>query len=159
MKFRVKSAVSDLHVADARYQQECKTNFLHSSYLVRLAKTFEKDIDNALPCVIKFMKANEKEIWNSVEVHKIYYDKRGYKINRRNVANTLKDHFSDSLVVLSSPVVASILTFRKSCYFRLQHSNDIDDTDVKVFAERIKTETEKRDRTLYKIQFDSNTIC
>ena len=28
-----------------------------------------------------------------------------------------------------------------------------------MFAERIKTETERTDRILYKIQFDSNTTC
>ena len=37
-----------------------------------------------------------------------------------------------------------------------KYSND---KDVKEFAERIKTETERTDGTLYKIQFDSNTIC
>ena len=75
------------------------------------------------------------------------------------MTNALKNHFGDSLVVLSSPGVASILTFRKSCHFRLQNDNDIDDKDVKEFSEHIKTETERTDRTLYKIQFDSNTLC
>ena len=76
-QFRVESAVSDLHAADARYRQECKTNFLHSSYLDRLAKTPENDIDIALPCVIKFMKANGKERRNNVEVLKISSENRG----------------------------------------------------------------------------------
>ena len=40
-----------------------------------------------------------------------------------------------------------------------KYSNDIDDKDVKEFAERMKTETERIYRTLYKIQFDSNTVC
>ena len=75
------------------------------------------------------------------------------------MANSLKNHFGDSLVALSFPGVASILTFRKSCHFRLQNSNDVSDKDVKEFAERLKTETERTYRTLYKIQFDSNTIC
>ena len=131
VKFRVESAVSDLHASDARYHQECKTNFLHSSYLDRLAKTFENDIDIALPCVIRFMKANEKEMRNTVEVHNIYYENEGYKLNRRNLTNALKNHFGDAFVILSSPGVATILTFRKSCSFHLQNNNDIDDKDVK----------------------------
>ena len=45
VKFRVESAVSDLYAADARYHQECKTNFPHSSYLDRLTKTSNNDID------------------------------------------------------------------------------------------------------------------
>ena len=112
VKFKVESAASDLHAADARYDQECKTNFLYSSYLDRLAKTSENDIDIALPCVIKFMKANEKEMWNSVEVHNIYSKNGGHKLQRRNLVNTLKNHFGASLVVLSSPGLASILTFK-----------------------------------------------
>ena len=51
VKLNLESAASDLHAADASYHQECKTNFLHLSYLDRLAKTSETDIDNALPCV------------------------------------------------------------------------------------------------------------
>ena len=70
------------------------------------------------------------------------------------MTSALKNHFGDALVILPSPGVASILTFRKSCHFRLQNSNDIDEE----FAECIKTETERTDITLYKIQFDSNTI-
>ena len=69
VKFRVESAVFDLNAVDARYHQECKKEFLHSSYLGRLAKTSENNIENALPCTIKFTKVNEKEMWNSVEVH------------------------------------------------------------------------------------------
>ena len=107
-----------------------KTNFLHSSYLDRLAKTSENDIGNALFCVIKFMKTNEKEMWNSTEVHNIYSENRGYKLNRRSLKNTLKNHFSDLLVVLLSPG-ASISTFRKSYQFRLQNIYGTDDKDVK----------------------------
>ena len=38
-------------------------------------------------------------------------------------------------------------------------SSDIDDKDLQEFAGCIKTETERTDRTPYKIQFDWNTIC
>ena len=68
VKFRAELAAPDLHAADPPYHQECNTNFLHLSYLDRLAKTPEKDKDNTLPCVIKLMKANEKGKWNIVYV-------------------------------------------------------------------------------------------
>ena len=73
--------------------------------------------------------------------------------------NALKNHFDNSLVGFSSLGVASILTFRKSCHFHFQNSNDVDDKDAKELAERIKTETKRTDKTRYKIQFDSKTIC
>ena len=62
-------------------QTHAITNFLHSSYLDSLPKTSEKGLDNAHSCVIKFMKANEKEMWNSVEVRDIYSENGGYKLN------------------------------------------------------------------------------
>ena len=61
VKFRVESAASDLHAADARYHQECETIFLHSNYLDRFVKTSENNVGNALHCFIKFMKANAKK--------------------------------------------------------------------------------------------------
>ena len=72
--------------------------------------------------------------------------------------NALTEQFNDSHALLSSPGVASILIFRRSCHFHLQN-NDIDDKDLKEFAERVKIETERTDKTLYKIQIDLNTIC
>ena len=64
-----------------------------------------------------------------------------------------------SAKILSQKIQADgdlIVQFK--CHFRLQNSNDIDDKDLKEFAGRIKTETERTDRTPYKIQFDWNTI-
>ena len=98
-------------------------------------------------------------MWNSVEVNNICSENGGYKLHGQNLTNALKNHFCNSLVGFSSPGVASILTFRKSCHFRFQNSNDIDDKDVKELAERIKTETKRTDKTRYKIQFDSKTMC
>lgn len=56
VKLGVKSAASDVHGAEVHYQKEWKTNFLHSSYLGRLAKAYGNDIVNALPSVTKFLK-------------------------------------------------------------------------------------------------------
>lgn len=100
------------------------------------------------------MKANEENMQNSAEVDNIHSENKGQKLDKRP-----KNHFGDSLVVLSSPGVTNIFAFRKSCHFHLQNINDIEDRDVKEFAEHIKTETERTNRTLYKIQFNLNTVC
>ena len=90
-------------------------------------------------------------MWNSVEVHNICSQIGGYNLNRQNLTSIVKNHFDDSLVVLSSPGVANIFTFRKSYHFCLQNDNDIDDKDIKEFPERMKTEIERVDSALYKI--------
>ena len=54
VKSKIESAASDAH-----YHQECKIIFFIQVTLTDLQP--ENDIDNALPCVIKFMKANEKK--------------------------------------------------------------------------------------------------
>ena len=100
--------MSDLHAANAQYHQDCKTKFLHSRYLDRLSISLKEEKDYALPCVIKHMKENDKQLWNSVEIHNIYTENGGYKLSRRSLVNAFCDHFSDLLLVLSSPGVASI---------------------------------------------------
>ena len=82
VKFKVESAVSDLHAADARYHQEYETIFLHLNYLDGFVKTSENNVGNALHCFIEFMKANAKKMWNSVEVENIYSKNEGYKLNK-----------------------------------------------------------------------------
>ena len=60
-QFRVESTISDLHAADARYYQDCKTEFLHSSYVERLANSSKEEMDLAFPSLIRHTKNNEKE--------------------------------------------------------------------------------------------------
>ena len=45
------------------------------------------------------MKANEKEMWNSVEVHNIYFENGGYKLNR--LSDLLKSAFGGAEKMLS----------------------------------------------------------
>ena len=55
IKFRVNSAISDLHAADARYHQDCMALFLHSKYVELLAEqsSDRETIDHALESVKK----------------------------------------------------------------------------------------------------------
>ena len=65
VKFRVDSAISDLHAADARYHQDCKA-------LLAEQCSDGDAIDHALECVKKEMQESETEMWNSVEIYNKY---------------------------------------------------------------------------------------
>ena len=56
VRFRVDTSVSDLHAADTRYHQDCKTKFLHSKYVDQIASqitTGDSKIDIGLESVKK----------------------------------------------------------------------------------------------------------
>ena len=81
VKFRVNSALSDLHAADARYHQDCKTLFLHLKYVDLLAQKSYETLANPAHDYLKFTiksKQHEKEMWNSVEIYNMYSEKGGY---------------------------------------------------------------------------------
>ena len=73
--------------------------------------------------------------------------------------SALCDHFGDTLLVLPAPGLADILTFRKSCHFQLHKTSEFDNSDVREIAARIRHETRKAEKTLYKVHFDSDSIC
>ena len=158
-QFRVESTISDLHAADARYYQDCKTEFLHSSYVERLANSSKEEMDLAFPSPVRHMKNNEKETWSSGDIHNIYAQNGGYKLNRRSLVSVLCDHFGDTLFALSAPGLANILTFRKSRHFQLHNTSEFDNSDGREIAARIRQETRKTEKTLHKVHLDSDSIC
>ena len=56
VQFRAETNISDLHATDARYHQDCKTEFLHSSYVVRLANSSKEEMDLAFPSPVRHEK-------------------------------------------------------------------------------------------------------
>ena len=159
VQFRVESTISDLHAPDACYHHDCKTEFLHSSYVESLANSSKEEMDLAFPSLVGHMKNNEKETWSSVDIHNIYAQNGGYKLNRQSLVSAFCDYFGDTLLVLSVPGLANILTLRKSCHFQLHNTSEFDNKDVKEIAARIKQKTRKTEKTLYKVHFDSDSIC
>ena len=158
VKFRVNSALSDLHVADVRYHQDCKTLFLHSKYVDLLAqKSYETLADPALD-YLKFTiksKQHEKEMWNSVEIY-MYSEKGGYLLSRRSLISKLVEYFGKETVLLSAPGLASILVFKMHCHFTLQN---IEESENKEIAASIQKETQRTERTKYKVQFDADSLA
>ena len=161
VRFRVDTAVSDLHAADARYRQYCKTKFLHSKYVDQIASqitTGGSKIDIGLESVKTTLKENPREMWNSVELYNLYSEHGGYKLSRRALVKLLVEIFGDEVVLLSSPGVASLLVFKRYCHFALQSTEDSDDRSLRIVAEAIKKETRNTDRNQYKVQFDRDTV-
>ena len=102
------------------------------------------------------MNENSKETWNTVCINNIYSENGGYKLNRRNLVNSLCNHSGDSLLVFSASGVASVLVFRKRCHFQLYAANDLDKLNIRVIASQINEETVKTEKTIYKVNFDSS---
>ena len=68
VRFRVNSTILDLHVADARYHQDCKTLFLQSKYDKRFASNAPEtlEVDIGLESDKKALEESQKEMWKSV---------------------------------------------------------------------------------------------
>ena len=158
VKLRVNSALSDLHAADARYHQDCKTLFLHPKYVDLAAQSSAGNVvDSALDFVKYTIKSKqqEKEMWNSVEIYNMYSENGGYLLSKRYMMSNLVDYFGKETVLLTSPGVASILVFKKFCHFTLHNIDDSENKiNLKDVAAAIQMETQRIERTKYKVQFD-----
>ena len=69
VKIRIQGAVSDLHAADARYHEDCKSSFM-APRSVRAAAggTKPKETeDTAFQCTISQMSNERSRIWNTME--------------------------------------------------------------------------------------------
>ena len=148
VRFRVNSAISDLRAADARYNQDCKTLFLHSKYVELLASKSSEtlEVDIGLESVKEAPRENQKEMWNSVDLYSMYLESGGFKYSRRLLIKVFVDYFGDEVVLLSSPALESILVFKKYCHFALQNADDGDDKNLRIVAATIKGETSATDR-------------
>ena len=137
-------ASADLHAADARYHDDCRLKFMGSKNILCASTHHEKQddlIDEALKQVIKDLQLNQSKMWTSVEIHQYYCDIGGNILSRRSLINELSTHFGTSLLVLSSPGIASILLFRgkASSIFRIDDIDE-DEADIKKVAKVIEKE-------------------
>ena len=70
-------------------------------------------------------------MWNSVELLETYSEFGGVKLYRRTLVCKLQDIFGNELLVLSSPGIANIISFRSCASQTLRLvSNEEDDTDI-----------------------------
>jgi len=97
--------------------------------------------DNAYEIVKSIMNNDRTSMWTSVEISKIYENHGGSKLSRKALVDELVKGFSDELITLYSPGLASLLVFRKhaSTIMKITESDD-DSIDMKKTAKRIKKE-------------------
>ena len=76
----------------------------------------------------------------------MYWEGGGFKCSRRTLTKVLVDYFRDEVVLLSSPGLASILAFKKYCYFTLQCADDYDDKNLRIVAAAINSGMQVTDR-------------
>lgn len=155
---RILGATADLHAVDARYHQDCKKLFMHSKYIDLLStETTDVEVDIALDEVIDSMIYDENHIFNSVELLDMYHEYGGCSLSRRSLINVLCEHFGGTLIVLSSPGVASLLVFRKTCALSIVEAND-DGPVLKMVASDIVKETSKPDKSTYNVRLNQDNI-
>ena len=117
VRVRVEGAISDLHAAEARYHRDCMSRFFANrfppQYLKKEACSIANDNqkDLALAQLIQHLSGDKAQIRNSLELFQMYQDYGGLKLNRSQLIVSLQSHFSDELLVLSSPGYANIVAF------------------------------------------------
>lgn len=150
IKIRLACVLTDLHAADVRYHVDCRTKFMNLRHIqaqIRASSnpTNSDTVDTGFLKVIDFLELNKSSLYNSVDLYNQYMQSGGIILSRRSLVNKLEDHFGGELITLSSPGLATMLTF-KSKTAELLHmlpdeSDDINlaiDTVAKKISKEIK---------------------
>ncbi len=149
VKIRIQGAVSDLHAADARYHEDCKSSFMAPrSVRAAASSTKPKETeDKALQSTILQMSNESSQIWNTVAAYDLYLSHGGELLSRRTLLEKLTEHFGPDLLVLSGSGVASLLVFRSrtSSILRLVAQKD---DDVEMELDKVATHIIKESRKL-----------
>lgn len=151
VRIRVEGAVSDLNAAEGRYHVDCRNRFMGVPSVAvagqstgEPSKSMDNDDDKPFRAVVDSLKSDERRIWNSIEIFKLYEGSGGTSLSRRNLIKALTDKFQSELIVLTAPGYASIVIFRQkaSDVLRLTPNEDLDDVSecVDVLSKRIKKE-------------------
>ncbi len=76
VKTRIQGALSDLHAADARYHENCKSSFMAPRSVNAAANSAnvkeKNEADRALQCTILRMSDESSQIWNTVTAYDLY---------------------------------------------------------------------------------------
>ena len=114
VKLRVQGAISDLHAADARYHEDCKSSFMAPrSVRAAASGTRPKETgDAAFQCTVARMSNEPSRIWNTIDVYDEYQSHGGELLSKGKLLAQLTEHFGPDLLVLSGSGVASLLVFR-----------------------------------------------
>ena len=165
VKLRIQGTIGDLHAAEARYHRDCMCRFFANRNTVNpeVSDTRLKCniIDKALQDIIKIISIDKDRIWNSIELYQEYTEHFGTILSRRGLITELENYFNGELLVLSSPGIASIITFRSNTAHTLRIAKDDDNSDniqkaISTISDEIKNECKSmvKDKTQYSIGID-----
>ncbi|MES9884040.1 MAG: hypothetical protein ABW185_24600 [Sedimenticola sp.] len=132
---------------------------MHSAHVDNLTKQKDDndDKDNAFERVISAMNNEVTRLWNSVELIRLYQECEGSRLSRRGLISAVKEHFNESLLVLSSPGVASLIVFREQCALNIVDVQG-DDDNIAVIAKSIATETVKPEKWVYQTRLNHYNV-
>lgn len=156
VEIRIMGAVSDLHAADARYHDDCRKTFMSPRSITYASKEPPRAIDTAFEAVTSELRADQRRVWSSVEVHASYISFGGSMLSRGLLVNKIADLFGKDLLVLSSPGLANILMFRTTASSMLRIEElDEDDKSIEVVSKRILTECKEIKESWSKDSYNS----
>ena len=89
----VQGAFSELHAADARYHEDCRSSFMAPRSVKSASGIVEPSTVGyeALELTVSEIRSNPSRIWNSLELHNMYLSHGGVNRSRRTlIKNFLK---------------------------------------------------------------------
>jgi len=93
---------------------------------------FVKNIGNACDLVAGCLQKEPSYVWNSVDVHDIYWSYNGVLLSRRQSVKSLSERLGKDLLVLSSEGIVSILVFKSKAAGHLKLVANDDEHDVEL---------------------------
>ena len=162
VQHRIESAISDLHAADMRYHKNCYSLFMSNRCLSDDQNSVSVE-DKALQLMIDTLHTNRSQIWNSIELFKMYQENNGYVLTRYSLIEQWQQHFQDDLIALTSCGYASIVTFRKNAALMMKMVKDDDesnhiDKSISILANHVVQECKSItiDKTSYQVHIDAD---
>lgn len=159
----VEGALSDLHAADARYHDVCRKNFMNERLIKSAAasKCTSLIINRAFKLLVQEMNEDVAKTWESVSLYNQYESCQEERLSRRYLIRRLQEHYGDSLLILSSPGVASIIMSRSRASEMMQIVDYVNDDNIaleklaKVVRKECEVHREKQEKFPTRIFQDS----
>ena len=138
VRLRIHGIVGDLHAAEARYHTDCRASFVSLHHVTFAASKSDnpEQHDPAMEDVIGVMKKDQSQLWNSIDLHKLYPENGGKIKSRKILLRKSSDFFGADLIVLHSAGLANIVCFRCGAAKSLRLIDE-DDDDIDVILNRI----------------------
>ena len=137
---RVLGAVADLHAADARCHNSCRSKFVSERNVAYCGgKQSPSTDDLAFMYVCKQMLQNRQKTWSSVELFADYVEARGCCMCRKTLLKKLTEYHGENVLVLSSPGFANVIGFKSELAKSLHLVKDTHD-DLELALDRVASQ-------------------